>query len=95
MILYAELHKATPGDFVNRVMSGEKARMVAYEFYMKDEERGDRLLGILPERRTNPERINADSIMNWAKMAFSNNLDSSKIFFVQIRLENALGPKPL
>jgi hypothetical protein len=68
--------------------------MVAYEFYLKDEERGDRLLGILPERRTSPERINADSIMNWARLAFSNNLDLSRIFFVQISLENGLGPKP-
>jgi len=65
--------------------------MVAYEFYMKDGEKGEKLLGILPERRTDPERISQDSIMNWAKMAFCNTLDIHKIFFIRIRLENPAG----
>ena len=69
--------------------------MVAYEFYLKDGEKGDQLLGILPERRSTVERINHESIMNWARMAFSNSLDVNKIFFVQIRLESSLPPKPL
>jgi hypothetical protein len=76
-------------------MTGEKARMVAYEFYLKNGDRGDQLLGILPERRIRSDRISQESIMNWARMAFSNNLDVSKVFFVQINLENTLGIKPL
>ncbi len=80
---------------MNWTLTGENGRMVAYEFYLKDGERGDQLLGILPERRTSAERISHESIMNWARMAFSNSLDVEKIFFVQIRLENGLGLKPL
>jgi hypothetical protein len=65
--------------------------MVAYEFYLKDGDRGDKLLGILPERRVDPERISHESIMNWARMAFSDTLDVNKIFFVPIRMENGTG----
>ena len=88
------LHTAM-GEFQTRETIERKPRMVAYEFYLKDGERGDQLLGILPERRSNSERINNESIMNWAKMAFSNSLDVKKIFFVQIILENSLNLKPL
>ena len=62
--------------------------MIAYEFYIKDQERGNQLLGILPERRKTPERVNRDSIMNWAKMAFCNLVDINKIFFIRVSLES-------
>jgi hypothetical protein len=61
--------------------------MVAYEFYAKDEEQGDKLLGILPERRRDAVRVNQESIMNWAKMAFGNIVDAKRIFFVRVALE--------
>ena len=61
--------------------------MVAYEFYARDEERGVQLLGILPERRRDAVRVNQESIMNWAKMAFGNIVDAKKIFFVPVALE--------
>jgi hypothetical protein len=61
--------------------------MTAYEFYVKDKEHGSQLLGILPERRKTTERVNRDSIMNWAKMAFSNLVDINKVFFIRVTLE--------
>jgi hypothetical protein len=61
--------------------------MVAYEFYVADEARGNQLLGILPERRNAMERVNPESIMNWARMAFSNLVDMKKVFFVRVILE--------
>ena len=61
--------------------------MVAYEFYVRDEERGDQLLGILPERRRDAVRVNHESVMNWATMAFGNTVDAKKIFFVSVALE--------
>jgi hypothetical protein len=39
--------------------------MVAYEFYWRDEKGKEHLIGILPERRKNPERITEESIFNW------------------------------
>jgi len=61
--------------------------MVAYEFYVRDKANGDRLLGILPERRRNPERVSEKSIMNWAVMVFSDAVDINKVFFVRVSLE--------
>ena len=39
--------------------------MVAYEFYWLDPKGGFQIIGVLPERRKNPERITQQSIMNW------------------------------
>ncbi len=67
--------------------------MVAYEFYLRDGDREEKLLGILPERRGDPERISHESIMNWARMAFSDVLDVNRISFVQVRLDSGTGFK--
>ena len=42
----------------------------AYEFYRRAPhwEDEDRLIGVLPERRTDSQRITHQSIMNWAKL---------------------------
>jgi hypothetical protein len=61
--------------------------MVAYEFYLRDQEKGLRLLGILPERRKNPSRMGDESIMNWARLVFSETVDFNDIFYVTIVLE--------
>ena len=42
--------------------------MVVYEFYWYDLEKGYQLIGVLPERRQNPTRINQESVLNWAKI---------------------------
>ncbi len=58
--------------------------MTAYEFYMIDKNKGKTLIGILPERRTVQERINDESIMNWAKLAFGNTLGTKNVFYERI-----------
>jgi hypothetical protein len=50
---------------------------------------GDKLIGILPERRKTPERITQESIMNWAKIVFGNTLDVNEIYLVPINLEES------
>lgn len=65
--------------------------MEAYEFYRRDPIRGDYLFGILPERRRNPERITQESIINWVKISFGNELDTSDIFFIQLTLDKNTG----
>lgn len=62
--------------------------MVAYEFYCRDAIEGLHLIGILPERRKNPERITEESIMNWGKMILGKNADLSNLFFAQVRITN-------
>jgi len=66
--------------------------MVAYEFYVQDNENGRKLIGILPERRTDPARINHDSIMNWARIVFGNIFEKKNINYIKITLlENNSG----
>jgi len=60
--------------------------MVAYEFYRHDKIKENELIGILPERRTNPERIDQESIMNWVKMVFGDTEDIDNIFFIQVNV---------
>ncbi len=42
--------------------------MLAYEIYRRVPCGEDRLLGILPERRKNRERITEESVMKWARL---------------------------
>jgi hypothetical protein len=61
--------------------------MTAYEFYCRDA-KGANLIGILPERRKNPERINHESIMNWIRIVLGNNanVDFNSIYFIQVEV---------
>ncbi|HSB05496.1 MAG TPA: hypothetical protein VLK23_09885 [Thermodesulfobacteriota bacterium] len=61
--------------------------MVAYEFYLHDEEMGDILIGILPERRKNSNRINEESIMKWGRMVLGEKGESKNIYYTQIKLD--------
>ena len=58
--------------------------MVAYEFYWGDEKEGAHLIGILPERRKNPERINQESIMKWGKKVLGESTGINNFFFIQV-----------
>jgi hypothetical protein len=60
--------------------------MVAYEFYLRNG-KGDKLIGILPERRQNPKRITPESIMNWGRLlGDSAGIDANSIYFIQVEL---------
>jgi hypothetical protein len=60
--------------------------MLAYEFYSRDEIGRDNLIGILPERRRNPDRITQESIMNWGRFVLGNNVEVRDISFIQIEI---------
>ena len=62
------------------------AGMVAYEFYWLDEIGDSHLVGILPERRRNPNRINDESIMNWVKKVIGNGIKADDIFFSKVNI---------
>ena len=65
--------------------------MVAYEFYRLDSIKGSELIGILPERRKNPERITQESIMRWEENIFGKELDAKDIYFIQVTLDEYTG----
>jgi hypothetical protein len=59
----------------------------AYEFYWLDPKGGFQIIGVLPERRKNPERITQKSIMNWGEKIFGKELDTKDIFFIQVTID--------
>jgi hypothetical protein len=63
--------------------------MIVYKFYLRDATKGDILLGILPERRKNPQRITDESIINWGRKYFGKNATDEDIFFIKTVLEES------
>ena len=61
--------------------------MIAYEFYCRLKTGAEQLIGILPERRTDSERITQHSIMNWIAKVLPDHSNSqlSEIYFVQVK----------
>jgi hypothetical protein len=53
--------------------------MVAYELYCLDPTGGYQIIGVLPERRKNPERIAHESILNWGETIFGKGLKTGDI----------------
>jgi hypothetical protein len=64
--------------------------MMAYELYSIDVKNRIELIGILPERRKDPRRINDDSILNWGRMILGNRENDKKIFYKCIIIEDNL-----
>ena len=62
--------------------------MVAYEFSLLDETGEEHLIGILPERRKNPERITEGSILNWGRKVVGDNLDQGHLFFTTVEIKD-------
>ena len=56
--------------------------MICYEFYVRDKVGGDKLIGILPERRNKPERTDLESIMRWPSAVFGKNVALDNVYFV-------------
>jgi hypothetical protein len=60
--------------------------MVAYEFYLRRHKGKDNLIGILPERRKNSERITQESIINWARKVIGDDTEVKDISFFQVEI---------
>jgi hypothetical protein len=60
--------------------------MVAYEFYWLDEIGKERLVGILPERRKDPERITKESVLNWGWNVIGDQSDVNDIYCVPVEI---------
>jgi len=60
--------------------------MRAYEFYYRDEKGKEHFIGILPERRKNPERITKESVLNWGGKVMGDNpeVDIKDIYYVTV-----------
>ena len=58
--------------------------MIGYELYCCDPIKGYQLIGVLPERRTDPMRINKESILNWGQKYFGNSSKFDEMFFIEV-----------
>ncbi len=63
---------------------GGKQNMAAYEFYWRDATEKEHFVGVLPERRKNPERISDDSIINLGRKILGKNGDIKNIYFIKV-----------
>jgi hypothetical protein len=58
--------------------------VVGYELYWRDPIKGYQLIGVLPERRRNPNRITKESILNWGEKYFGKNLNLNDVLFIEV-----------
>lgn len=61
--------------------------MIAYEFYYRDPKKGDRLIGILPERRKDPARITPESIMHWVETIIGRSINGDEVYYIKVKIE--------
>jgi hypothetical protein len=60
--------------------------MVVYKFYKHDQTEELHLIGVLPERRKDRERITEESVLNWGKEVLGGNSDFNNFYYVQIKM---------
>ena len=62
--------------------------MVAYELYLCDKTKGDKLIGILPERRRDPRRITEESVLKWGRMLLDESAKNKNIIIRQMTIDD-------
>ena len=72
--------------------------MVAYEYYWRDAMRGYELIGVLPERRKDTNRVTGKSVIGFGKKFWGDYADIDNILFIRIKIDKTTGevsrPKP-
>ncbi len=65
--------------------------MVAYELYLHDGIKGYELIGILPERRKDPNRITKESVLKWGRMVLGDGANKKNIIIKQMSIDDTTG----
>ncbi len=60
--------------------------MVGYQIYCWHDPKGYELVGVLPERRNDPQRITKESVLNWAQKYFAIQLDLVDTYFIEVEI---------
>jgi hypothetical protein len=62
--------------------------MVGYELYRwRDLRKVYEWIGVLPERRNNPQRVTKESVLNWGQKYFGIHLNLGDMYFIQIETD--------
>ncbi len=62
-------------------------RMVGYELYRWHDPKGYELIGLLPERRNDPQRVTKESVLNWGQKYFAIQLDLNDMYFIEVEID--------
>ena len=63
--------------------------MVAYELYIHDGiKKEEELIGILPERRKDPNRITKESVLNWGRTVLCDGANKNNLIIKQLRIDD-------
>ncbi len=62
--------------------------MVAYELYLHDGIKEDELIGILPERRKDPNRITKESVLKWGRKVIGDSSNRKNIIIKLLRIDD-------
>ncbi len=65
--------------------------MLSYAIYAFEEIEKVHFIGLLPERRKNPERITQESISKFVRTFLGNEGDIDNLFFIEITLDQRTG----
>jgi hypothetical protein len=61
--------------------------MVGYELYCwRDLRKVYELIGVLPERRNNPQRVTKESVLNWGQKYFGIHLKLDDMYLVEVEI---------
>ncbi len=68
--------------------------MTGYEIYCWRDPKGYELIGVLPERRKDPQRITKESVLNWGQKYFAIQLDPDDMYFMEVEINGeAISPE--
>ncbi len=65
--------------------------MLAYEYYLHDESKGFELIGVLPERRKETERVSQESILGFGRKYWGDKMEEGNILFIRVQVDKTSG----
>jgi len=66
--------------------------MVGYELYCWCDPKGYELIGVLPERRNDPQRVTKESVLNWGEKYFGTQLNLADMYFIEVEINKEAIP---
>jgi hypothetical protein len=66
--------------------------MVGYELHCWRDPKGYELIGVLPERKNDPQRITKESVLNWGQKYFGIQLDLGDTYFIEVEIDREAIP---
>jgi len=69
--------------------------MIGYQLYWWRDPKGYEFIGVLPERRKDPQRITNESVLNWGQRYFAIELNLNDMYFVEVEINGTPMPREI